>query len=92
LNLTHLFIATDASEEAVQKLKDELGSDLQVTTYTTGSKVGGVEVLPSLHAPLEEQGICALAHTAVLNRRSTFSERIRLLRRSSGADETDLWW
>jgi hypothetical protein len=91
LNLTRVFVATDANTEAVQKLRMELGG-MQVTTYSTSSDIGGVAIRPSLHAPLEEQGICALAHTAVLNRRSTFSERIRLLRKSAGADATDLWW
>ena len=105
--LNSVFVATDANAEALEQLVSAIkgqeaaggqgqadggGRDLHVLTYTSHSRVNGTAIRPSLHAPLEEQAICALAHTAVLNRRSTFSERIRLLRKRGGGDGTDLWW
>jgi hypothetical protein len=47
---------------------------------------------PTMHAAMEELRVCTQASAALLNRKSTFSERIRLLRWNAGADEDDSWW
>ena len=53
------------------------------------SKLMGVQ---SMHAALEEQQVCIAADVALLNRRSTFSERVRLVRMHDGRDARDRWW
>jgi len=90
-----VFVATDAAaaeREELSVLLLQWGLAVAPHLLATAASSAAKALPPSMHAALEEQEVCIAADSCLLNRRSTFSERIRLIRLHKGLDVTDAWW